>query len=211
MKKLLLILFTFICITSVSQSIESTTGLDSAYYEVVKLTSTYIPNDYPAEGLGNSSIIDRTGSLISGYIALHKFEYPIYSYLWLREKYKQHCDSIVIDTLEETGIVHYQMHQQNGELKLIPLDTVWEEKECREYLIPTDPIFWWNSDTGVSVNMVDDYNMALSASGVIRTRVYSTPIQYFTTEIKRFKYCKIKYKKGSQEDFWNWVDRNYLK
>ena len=230
MKKLLLIIFALISFNVLGQSIESTTGLDSAYYEFVKLNTKYIPNDYPSEGFGNSKIFQDSikepltgiyptytekslsgnwrGSIFIGNSNIK--EYMPYSYLWLREKYKQHCDSIVIDTLEETGIIHYRVNPQNGEFKLIPLDTVWEEKECREFLINKNNLTWWTSDTGVSVNTIDDHNMVLSASGTIRNRTYSTPIQYFTTEIKRFKYCKIKYKRGSQEDFWNWTEQKYL-
>lgn len=125
-------------------------------------------------------------------------------YLELRKAYQQHCDSIVIDTIEEQGSVHYKINNVAGDLKLVPKDTIWYEVVCPQYKnnIYAGIISNWSSY---------NTNANLSISGYVTTPTYSKSVETITTDISRFKYCKCKYKRGSQEDFWNWVEQNYLK
>lgn len=126
------------------------------------------------------------------------------SYLELRKEYQQHCDSIVTDTIEEQGCVHYKINPKDNELKLVPKDTVWYERSCPQYKIKE-----WFSTSNIST--WTGTTLSASAAGYVSAPTYSKAVETITSDISRFKYCQCKYKKGSQEDFWNWVDKKYLK
>ena len=121
------------------------------------------------------------------------------SYLELRQEYRDYCNQITIDTVIQLGEVKYKI---SDDLRPTLIDTVWSEVECRKYL---------NS-------CYDD----LSVIGAYLRKCYSDTIfslgysskpskEIFSTQITRQKYCKVKQERETQEGFWDWVNKTYLK
>lgn len=94
MKKLFLIVLVLISLTTLGQN--ESTNLDSVpVEELLKSTENYIPGS-PGEGLYNSNIYSSENhNLLVKYYDYNKSRFEKHSYLWLREKYKNHCDSII--------------------------------------------------------------------------------------------------------------------
>lgn len=127
---------------------------------------------------------------------------PEPSYLDLRREYKEYCNKIVIDTVILNGTVKYEI---GDGLKLIPKDTVWEQVYCRDYINN-------NYESSFGYLTVSDYCTLTSVIDTINWAGYSEPSkETFTTKITRKKYCKVKQERESQEGFWEWVNKNYLK
>lgn len=122
------------------------------------------------------------------------------SYLELRQEYKNYCEEELIDTITQHGYVNFKIDK---DLNLTPKDTIWEEAYCPDYY--------------ESTTMLTNYEYALFADSLYSThslyygRKYSEPSDgNFQIKITRDKYCKVKRKKQSTYDFWNWVEKEYL-
>ncbi len=129
--------------------------------------------------------------------------------LW-NEKYIPYCDSLVYDTVTETGTVKYDIVEKGGDIKLIPKDTVWRCVECDEY-------YNMNYLSGLSFNRLSlghgNYTIGTTSEGMLIATPYSMiKSNEFTTEIKREKICAMKFKQPYFADFWDWLrDNKYVK
>lgn len=120
-------------------------------------------------------------------------------YLKLWNIYHDECSQIVVDTITEHGTVHYDIDTSSGELKLIPVDTVWALVECSEYKEYENMIFG-GYDTWSDFNP----NITLSGSAYVDLSEKET----FTTKITREKICYIKLREPTRDKFWRWLKEN---
>ena len=131
------------------------------------------------------------------------------SYLQLRKLYKAHCDSMVIDTVVEDGVIKFEVKIVGGKPELVSTDTIWDEVKCKGYYIAYYPTF---DVAGSRISINTDSNASWVTLGNTVNYSYSKASKpYFETKITRNKYCEVKYKNGNEQDFWEWVDKNYLK
>lgn len=127
------------------------------------------------------------------------------SFLELYSEYKSECDVIVTDIITENGVVTYKISPSDGDLKLIPKDTVWNTVFCPDY---KESILYF-SNTWIGGTSTGSY---LTVDN-IGTYTYSTPsTPEFTSEITRQKYCECKLKEDTWDGFHDWLKENkYIK
>lgn len=130
------------------------------------------------------------------------------SYLELRKEYREYCNQIVIDTVLQTGIVKYEI---GDGLKLIPKDTVWNKAYCDDYV--NDNYYSGNIWSGNRMLLSSgvSYNLCSSIDSIAWIDHSEPSVETFTTKITRDKYCKVKQERETQEGFWEWINKNYLK
>lgn len=129
-------------------------------------------------------------------------------YLKLWNKYYDECSKIVSDTLIENGTVNYYVNPDEGEVKLIPIDTTWKIEMCREY---KEENFEWQdiNNEGILVP-----NMPNEVPNEVPKEFYMEDSNHeiFSKTIRREKICTLKLRKPTQEGFWNWLkDNGYRK
>lgn len=127
------------------------------------------------------------------------------SYLELRQEYKDYCNEYLVDTIIQKGKVEYEI---GDKLQLIPKDTVWQPVLCPDYYEESKGIF--NCISSDYVIFAD--SLTFTGTLIDYNKDYSEPsIETFQTKITRKKYCKVKRRIEGLEDFWFWVEKEYLK
>ena len=130
------------------------------------------------------------------------------SYLELWNKYFDECSIMVQDTIIETGVVSYKVSPVNGDLKLIPIDTIWDEIPCSEYKENDfSTVLYWTDSGWINAVYADTlhYN-SINSFGYYT--VNEPDKSTFKIDIKRTKFCNCKLKKPDKYDFWDWLKRN---
>jgi hypothetical protein len=128
-------------------------------------------------------------------------------------KYLSDCNTLIADTISQTGVVNcdYKPVISNGKTVHfipVPVDTVWNKVECREYKTENEFLFRGNlySGGGIGSGLYNTSGYTTTLTNFPdRLITYSEPEvkQKITISIVRNKICWIKKQEASWEDFWN--------
>lgn len=213
MKNLIIVLAMFLTIQGIGQDYIQNQGKvpDLSFIISGNLTgSVSLDTLYDANGL--STYYGKTVMYLPNDVVTGVYSSSIYdkSYLELRREYKAYCDSIVIDTLVEDGKINYDVKLVDGKAELTPIDTIWYVRVCEGYkniskFVWTDNELGWTTTTGTVLTTTgNNLNyVTLTDYSEIETKFY--------VKITREKYCKCKNQPATYSDFFEWVDKNYLK
>lgn len=114
-------------------------------------------------------------------------------------KYIIDCNDLVADTISQSGTVKCELVpiKMNGKIvsyNTVPIDTVWNKCECREYKHYASSLAELTYGSNVSIGYVLASDRSWYSKPEPAKNIFS---------IKRDKICMIKKRKASFEDFFN--------